>query len=49
MSQGTEPIRIRATSSRLAKGLLAIPQRFVHLFPTETPEIYVRFNSEGPA
>jgi len=49
MNPSTQPIRIRATSSRLSKGLLAIPQRFVHLFPADKSKIYVRFDSEGLA
>jgi len=35
---------IRASASRLDKGLLAVPQKFRHLFPTERTQIYVVFD-----
>jgi hypothetical protein len=35
-------IGIRVTASRLSKGLLAVPQEHVHLFPKEKQEIRVR-------
>lgn len=37
---------IRATSSRLAKGLLAIPRKFESWFPSEKREIQVVFDDE---
>jgi len=37
---------IRATASRIGKGLLAVPQRFKDLFPKERGQIHVVFDNE---
>lgn len=44
MSAEPQHFTIRATASRLEKGLLAIPQRFRNLFPGERCEIRVVFD-----
>jgi hypothetical protein len=48
MTGGIAPIRIRATSSRLAKGLIAIPQRYFDLFPADDSGINLQFDRGGP-
>ncbi len=46
MAREKERFTIRASSSRLEKGLLAIPQRFNHWFPRERGPIQVVFDDE---
>ncbi len=51
MSVGTEKQRftIRASASRLEKGLLALPQKFRDKFPSEKGQIHVVFDDEEKA
>lgn len=49
MSIEEQRFTIRATTSRLQKGLLAIPQRFRDWFPAESGQIQVVFDDEDKA
>ncbi len=49
MSAEKQHFTIRASASRLDKGLLAIPQRFRHRFPGEKGQIKVVFDDEEKA
>ena len=49
MSTEKQCFTIRASASRLEKGLLAIPQRFKDWFPSEKTQIQVEFDDEGNA
>ena len=49
MSTDKQRFTIRASASRLDKGLLAIPQKFRDLFPRERSEIRVAFDDEENA
>lgn len=49
VSTGRQRFTIRASASRLQKGLLAIPQKFSEWFPNETGRIHVVFDDEAKA
>ena|SRR5579872_911135 len=49
VSTGKERFTIRASASRLAKGLLALPQKFKDRFPSEKGQIQVVFDDEEKA
>ena len=49
MSTEKRCFTIRASASRLEKGLLAIPQRFKDWFPSEKAQIQVEFDDEEKA
>ena len=49
VSTEKEPFTIRASASRLEKGLLALPQKFKDRFPSEKGQIQVVFDDEKKA
>ena len=49
MSAEKQRFTIRASASRLEKGLLAIPQKFKDCFPSERSQIQVVFDDEEKA